>query len=230
MNKLHLPFILTVLFITHFNPHLQAGNPERFQPGYVIVTGDTIKGFILLVRDHFLSTKQCVFKEKAEGVERTYSPDDLIAYGVDGENFFYAATIPNENSGTTKVFLSCLVRSDISLFFYRNRFFVNGENGIEELTEVKTEVVRNGRTFNEKRPLFKSVLQKQMNGCSTIHEKLIDTKLTENSLVSLFKDYATCVGRELTEFDSKNHETSRTRYGFTVGLLATDVILKGSTT
>lgn len=149
MRTLPLPFSVTILFIIHLSEPLQAGNPESFQPGYIIVPGDPIRGF-LLVSDPFLSAKQCVFKETPDGAERKYSPDDLIAYGVDGTSFFYAAAVQNENLGISKVFLACLVKTNVSLFFYRNRFFVKGENKIEELREATSEVIRNGKPSQKK--------------------------------------------------------------------------------
>lgn len=225
MRTSQLTFILAILFCFHVNMPLRAGNSENFHPGYIIVGSDTTKGFIH-ISDHFTNAKQCTFKETPEGIERKYAPEDLIAYGVDGKSYFYAAVIPSESLSGNKVFLSCLIKSDISLYSYRNRFFVQSESGIKELKEVKSEVVRDGETFSENKALYKSVLQQQMNECATMYEKLKGAKLTENSLVSLFKDYATCAGHAATEFSSRTLQNRRIRFGFTVGLLAADLTFK----
>lgn len=224
MRIFQLTLALTAIFFINPRAPLNARTPENFQPGYIIIADDTIKGFIL-IDDHSLNLKQCTFKETAEGQVRIYSPNDVTGYGVDDKSFYYAATLP-DNSNDTKVFLSCIVKNNVSLFSYRNRFFIKAENRIEELTEVKIQVTRNGKTFNEKRPLYKSVLQNRMNDCSTIHEKLANTTLTEYSLVNLFIDYATCTGNDAIVFDQANIKTNRSRYGFSAGLLAADLKLK----
>jgi hypothetical protein len=71
--------------------------------------------------------------------------------------------------------------------------------------------------------LYKSVLQQQLDECSTIHEKLGDTKLTQSSLVTLLKDYAVCTGQEATDFSAGYIQRRSVRYGFTVGLLAAEL-------
>lgn len=206
---------------------LKAENPENFQAGYVIIGQDTVNGFIR-DSDQFLATKQCVFKQTPTGQERIYTAEDIIGYGVYNKSFYDAAIIRGENSGTIKVFLTCLVKNSTgpSLYSHRSRFFVKSANEIEELEEVKIEVTKNGKIFNEKRPFYKSILQKHLNDCSTIHERVLNSTLTEKSLVNLFKDHAACTGRDATVFDVERIRTKKTRYGFTVGLLATNLKLQ----
>jgi hypothetical protein len=100
---------------------------------------------------------------------------------------------------------------------------------VKELVEVKEESQRNGKPVIVTRPLFKAVLQKEMEACSNIHEKLINTDLTEKSLVALFKDYASCTGNDVVILDKQRPENDRTRYGFTLGVLAADLHLEART-
>ncbi|HEX5170582.1 MAG TPA: outer membrane beta-barrel protein [Cyclobacteriaceae bacterium] len=199
--------------------------PDNFHAGYIIIGGDTLNGFILF-EDHFSNSKQCVFKESKGGLTKTYSPDDLIGYGVEGKYLFYAADIQNGQSNGPKVFLECIVKSNINLFFYRDRFFVKSENGLEELVEVKEVVKRDGKAFTVKRPLYKSVLQKQMNDCSFIHEKIAKTTLTKKGLLKLFNDYAACTGHEAIVFESGSEQTTKVRFGAGLGVLVADLNLK----
>lgn len=225
MRAIQLSFILTTLFNISLAVSSRAEKPENFRPGYIIIGGDTVKGFIKS-GDHFLNISQCIFKETPTGSERIYTPDDLLGYGMEGKSFFYAAAIQIDPSTGHKVFLECIVKSNVSLFLYRDRFFIRVENALEELVEVKEEVRKNDKVFTVKRPFYKSVLQKHMEDCPTIHEKLISAQLTKKSLVGVFNEYASCAGHSVTVFEATNPEHNTVRYGFTVGLLAADLNLK----
>ncbi len=122
--------------------------------------------------------------------------------------------------------MECIVKSNVGLFFYRDRFFINGINGWEELSEVKEKIQKNGKTFTVNRPFYKSILQKQLSDCADIHEKLVDTQLTKKSLLALFVNYASCASHESTVFESTDSKNTTTRYGFTVGLLAANLDMK----
>jgi hypothetical protein len=225
MRRIQLTVILIALLTVSAIASVNSEKTGNFQPGYIIAGGDTIKGFILM-GDHISNIKQCTFKETSTGHERTYSPDDLEGYGVEGKSFFYVAAIQTEYSTSRKVFLECVVKSKVSFFLYRDRFFLKSGDGVEELVEVNEEIQKNGKSFTTTRPLYKSVLQKQMEDCSTIHENLVNTSLSEKSLAALFKNYASCIGHEAVAFDTRNSKTHKTRYGFTLGLLAADLNLK----
>lgn len=227
MSTIQLSFVLATFFTSSLAVSVRAEKLENFQPGYIIIGRDTVKGFIQ-VGDGSLNTNRCIFKETPAGPERTYSPDELRGYGVNAKSFFYSAGIGIDHSMEHKVFLECLVKSSVSLFFFRDRFFIDTENGLEELVEVTEEIRKDGKAFTVKRPYYKSVLQQDMEDCPTIHENLVDAHLTKKSLVALFKNYASCAGHRATVFESKDPENNGIRYGFTLGLLMADLKLKSA--
>ena len=228
MRTVQLTLIPIVFLILNRTTPANAEKVENFLPGYIVLGADTITGFVL-IGDHFSNIKECTFKETLQSPAKIYSADELSAYGIKGKRLFYSASIETDYATTRKVFLDGIVQSKVSLFVYRNRFFLNADDGVKELLEVKEQIQRNGKAVMVTRPLFKSVLQKQMEACTNIHEKLVDTNLTEKSLTALFKDYASCTGNNVVILDKQRPENDRTRYGFTLGVLAADLHLEPRT-
>ncbi|HEX6225150.1 MAG TPA: outer membrane beta-barrel protein [Chryseolinea sp.] len=204
---------------------VNAQKKQNFLPGFIVLRGDTTRGFVQ-VEDHMVNIKECTFKETGTGTAKTYSPEELDAYGIQGRSFYHSAMIQTEYSTDRKVFLDCVVQGKASFFVYRDRFFIIDENGTKELIEVKDEVQKNGKSVIVKKPLYKSVLQQKMEACSTIHEKLVNTTLTQKSLLALFRDYASCTGDKAVVYDETKQKAIRTRYGFTAGVLVANLDLE----
>jgi hypothetical protein len=174
---------------------------DKFGAGYVITSkGDSLNGFIL-IQDQNFNSKTCRFKEPAESELKTYSPNEIKAYGIGTKKRYVAYTI---KSGETneKVFISCIVKGKASLFYFQERYFIDSGNGLQELVTSTTNVTRDGKVYSQPLPVYKGVLQAAMNDCPTIHENLKGTSLKKNDLTKLFEDYHKCIGQSATVYES----------------------------
>jgi hypothetical protein len=171
----------------------------EFQAGYVITSaGDSIIG---LVGTKDASLNSIAFKETQGSETKSYSANDIKAYGVGTKMRYDAFTIESGES-SIKAFVSCLVKGKVSLYYSQERYFLETGNGLQELVTTTTNVTRDGTVYSQELPKYKGVLQTAMNDCSTIHENLKGTALKENALVKLFVQYHKCIGHPAVVYES----------------------------
>jgi hypothetical protein len=174
---------------------------DKFEPGYIItLQGDSVTGLVQ-INDVPVLPGTFTFKEAQGSGLKTYSSNEIKAYGIGTQKRYVAYSI--QSGGTNdKVFLSNLVRGKVSLFYFDDRYFIDAGNGIQELTTSTTNVTRDSKVYSQELPVYKGVLQKEMNDCSTIHEKLKGTSLKTSDLIKLFKEYHTCIDQPATIYES----------------------------
>jgi hypothetical protein len=202
----------------------QGTRSERgeFLAGAIIrLDGDTVRGFVLS-RDHVFNTVSCVFREQEGGSAITFYPSDITGYTIGGQRTFYA-TSP-DTTGVAKFFAECVVAGKSSLYYYKDRYFI--QSPTHEMTELesrKNTVIRNDKEYVVEIPLFKATLQEKMNDCAAIHETIKATALNRKSLTKLFIKYGECTGDNITVLDDDTKPKIRT--GISVGVLASTLKL-----
>lgn len=223
MRKIYFIFYIFILLFVNDG---FCSETDNYLPGYIITDQGTSEGLIL-DEEQPISSTHCVFKLLPDSEAQVYLPGEVKGYGIHGKSFFHADYLPEAQSDGKKVFFECLVKSKVSLFVYRDRFFIiNAGDELQELIVEERTIQRNGTTYNVEKPLFKSTLQKSMEDCTTIHEKLRNVLLTRTSLVSLFDEYISCTGHPVEKFTRKNG--NKVRYGLSLGVLLADFNFKAN--
>ena len=208
-----------------FNPMIgtygQAPDTD-FSPGIIITNDDdTISGFILW-KDQAFNAKKCVFRNTLETTEKSYNTNELKAYAIPGKKYFHSSLV----RGLTEeqVFLECIVLGRLSLFFYKDRYFVKIQDEIKELIISEQDVTQDGKVYRGKRFEYKELLQKNMFDCPNSLKELETTTLNKKSLKRLFVNYLECVEVESILYESTALKTM-VRFGFGVGLVASNLNL-----
>lgn len=229
MNKpcsLVITTFTCILASISFYSVAQNKDNNEFLPGYIITTSnDTLQGLIL-TKYHFYNAKNCVFKTSSNSPEQSFTPDQIKGYHIDGKLFYRSHSIVHQFF-QEKLFLECIVRGKVSLFFYQDQYFVENAGQIEELITSKEIFNEGGKTYTRESPLYKSVLQKEMSDCMTIHQNLMETTLSKKSLTRLFIDYNSCIGQEAVLYESITGKFN-IRFGFSAGLFASNFDVKSN--
>lgn len=185
---------------------------DAFTVGYVVsLQGDTLTGSIQFM-DHFSSSQTCTFKPKGTSDIINYTPSELRSFGIKGKKYFVAQEISEDNA-TVKVFLECIIRGDVSLFYYQDRFFIlKSDSEMDELLILEKSVKRDDKVFNVEVEAFKGTLQEAMNDCSTISQNIKSTDLNKKDLTKLFVEYYNCTMQGYNIFESVEYKIKLNTY------------------
>ena len=209
--------LLIILVITVISFHAKAFQND-FEEGYIVKSpNDTIKGYIE-IKDHAFNTKNCVFKNTMDASPTIYSPGDLVAYGTTNKKYFRSYSDASLNVSGNKVFLECAFKGKVNLFFYKSQYFIEFDNSIKELVEVKDQVQKDGKSFVIKRPVYRSVLQAAMVDCKDTYQNVSTVALNKKSLIDLFKKYHACAGANFS-IDESTSEKPSLRMGLSGSIL-----------
>lgn len=185
--------LLVLLFIVVNGSNAQS----RFRSGYIVRNeGDSIKGY-LEYRSHHNNTLSCNFKKNELSSAINFEPKDLLGYRFDDDAFYQSKDLPD----TLKVFMEMLVRGEVNLFLYRDRFFV--QRGDSELNELKidvTEVRVEDRRMNRYSTHHVGILNYLLPDCDKVKERIPLIKLGEKQLTKLIQDYNICLEKEYVGF------------------------------
>ncbi|MCX2740416.1 PorT family protein [Pontibacter anaerobius] len=183
--------LMACLFMVMVLYPLSIQAQSDFKPGFVVlISGDTLSGWVDY-RSNMLSTKVCKFKSAEAAAVVSYSPQDVMAYGFPNDRY-YASKYVQEDSAT--VFMEELVRSKINLYTLNGAFYVEKEGlGIEELVhEFREYYSEDGVLHRTRANKHIATLNKYMNDCIPMIEKIERVSLTQSSLIRLIKEYNEC--------------------------------------
>jgi len=134
----NLPFIFALLMAYSFGY-----SQVTFTKGYMVnLKGDTLQGELKINPKKPFDTFTKVFFKDNNGVQKTYKPDKVKAYGFDGKNFIVS------KYGDELMFFKILVSGELMLYeimyeemnmgtiSYKSEYYV-AKKGEEEFTRVK---------------------------------------------------------------------------------------------
>lgn len=176
-----------------------------FRPGFVInSTGDTLFGQIDYRGDLFMSL-DCRFKD-SENKINNYSPNDIMAFRFIDSKFY----VSRELNGT-KVFLECLIKGKISIYYMRDyngdHYYLDKEE--MQLTEMPYE--EGIRSVNNTMEFYQSkkhigILNYYMQDAPGFRPRIESIKKPDQqNLVKLAEDYnkAVSVGEKSTIYQKR---------------------------
>lgn len=169
-----------------------------YKPGYVVRSqGDTLQGQVSYRASALGNT--IGFKRNRQAGTVTYTANDIAGYGFPGDRNYRTRTLDHADTlAAEHVFMQELVRGTVSLFVYRNTFFVEKNDNPGKLHKlyITQETYVNKDNAIARRAVNHHVrtLNTLMQDCFAMFSKIERVKLAEKSLVDLIREYNNCTG------------------------------------
>ncbi len=167
--------------------------------GYVI-QNNTYRDVMTIEYKAETNSKYCHYKNYEDAVEKKYSPEEIVAYGLPNGTVFVAKTIKIE-SGAKKVFLERLELGKLTFYYYggksKFKFFMEKDSVLVQLRKVSSLGT------------YREVLGELTNDCNSTKEAIEKVKFSKKSLAILTKLYNKC--------GEKSMPFPELKYGVVVG-------------
>lgn len=241
MNKLLRSSILFLFLTAAFSSNILAQKVE-FKPGVVFLNeGDSITGF---VKYNFKSSTsgKVEFKESELEKVRELGPADIKGFAFENNSFVSKKVLLDSNVGAGKVFeglqgaqpdkvlvfVQKLVGGSKELYVHTDeleitRFFINRDGETELLKYGSySRLNSENEVVTRKDNYFKMQLESYLNACSSINDALASTYYSQKRLISLFKEYSTCVSdKEISFFNAAYRK--KPQLSFLAGLTSNQI-------
>lgn len=167
---------------------------SSFRPAYVVTTnGDTLTGAVKYEEEGKIF-KVCYFKESSDSKVTTYHPNQVKVFRFLDDKLYASKEIMVKNDVPIEVFLEALVMGKVTLYKYRNRYFVEKDTLFQELKNEDQEITIKGATVLRKTNEYKNILFNLLSDCQGLGEIIKATDLKEKGLTSLIEAYNECSG------------------------------------
>ncbi|MCE2733233.1 MAG: PorT family protein [Flammeovirgaceae bacterium] len=211
-NRFFTFFIIT--FLSYFSSYSQSD----FRNGFILLQKrDTIYG-LMNYRENKSIYSFCEFKKIGSEKLNDYKPNDIVGFGFLNDKYFESQQITLPDYRTEQVFVEVIIRGKISLYKYKDFFFIATETSDLQLLENSTKEVYVGETkMAKKTNQYISILNIYLTDCESVKNKIPLTLYNEKSLTNLIYDYNLCSGKEFKVFKEKK-AWSDIRFGLLSGV------------
>ena len=238
IKKIILTIIGILIFQTSFCQ-------ENYLPGYIIpLNGDTLHGFIDY-QNWGSNPDKIYFKDKISDTIVSYTPFNIIQFGVLDEIYVSAKVQTEVSTDNTiyidydkdlkfkikTVFLQTIIKGPKSLYYYvsnikKKNLYIKQDTGYELLIHKKYLKDQEGKTVITENKRYLGQLSLYLQDCKTIQSKLEDMDYNTESLEKLFQFYYNCTQSGI-KFQKKTEKVS-TEVGVLAGLSLTSLKISGS--
>ncbi|NJK97111.1 MAG: hypothetical protein HC905_21290 [Bacteroidales bacterium] len=174
--------LLTNLVFVLFSGSLLFAQAD-FRKGYIVkLNGDTLHGYVNFQKES-VNTNVCQFKRFEIAIPLSYSPQNISAYGIDGEKQYTSIKYSGK-----QYFAEYLVMGKISLLYLKrgsDKFLVLEEKKVP--VELKSGRMTDGHTTNDFDD-YKEFLKLKL-AQSALEKEIEDSRLSISSLTFLFQKY-----------------------------------------
>jgi hypothetical protein len=160
--------------------------------GYVVIKGDTIKGW-LEYKGNRGSAQGCMFRRTKAESGRDYMASEVSAYGFKGGRYYESIKAPNVLG---PVFGRVLTKGAIDLYRFEETFYVVKDDSVVNLpipvtkaVVVRTDLGKETMASTDKK--YVGILTYMMLDCVTSTE---NATYSESSITRIIKDYNKCRG------------------------------------
>lgn len=212
--KNSLYFLLLVILI-YQNANGQGYNTLS---GYLVTyEQDTIPG---LIKDRADLSEKILFKPNNESKFKEYTPSEVALFYYDGGhynngNYYYKAIdIPLQDNESQKRFLLCLVEGELSLYQYKDLYFVR--KGLDSLVklEKKDVIVSSSAKRVDKR--YIGHLKYLTQNCASIQNKIDRTAYKADDLSKFITAYNQCINPAVKTLASEGRAKRKVKAGVRV--------------
>jgi hypothetical protein len=190
---------------------------QDYRPGYVIKNNkDSVSGFISYAAEK-KNSKYCKFRPTRRGKSEVFTPNDLLAYGFNGDKQYESMTIA-DLSVKKKVFVKVLARGPLQLYQYQKSFLARKDSLIL-LPSPKSKVIETSQGLRSKEDArFIGLMNFLISDCNLSAN---ETRYTEFELTNLVNNYNRCKGVE--PFYKKPKPIFRANYSLTAGYVQSNL-------
>ncbi len=198
-----LILLIAIICITKFS-----FSQTDYRKGYVITNaGDTLLGLVDY-REKAKAYKSCDFKVSKAQNTITYQPGSIIGYGFENDKFFQSREISIKNQLSQVVFLEVIVKGHMSLFKFKDSYFIEKDNdGLQQLVNETKEVLVDGKRMSKYTNQHIGTISKLVFDCHEIRTNVQKIRLNQKALTNLVEDYNRCKGRPSLNFTAKKKWT-----------------------
>lgn len=221
MKKLTL--LIAIICITKFS-----FSQTDYRKGYVITNaGDTLLGLVDY-REKAKAYKSCDFKISKGQNTITYEPGSIIGYGFENDKFFQSREISIKNQPSQVVFIEVIVRGLVSLYKFRDTYFVEKDNnGLQQLVNETEEVFIDGKRIFKNTNQHIGTINTLVFDCPEIRTKVQKIRLEQKALTTLIEDYNRCKGAPSITFKA-NKPWTKAMVGVSGGLNVSELNFKAN--
>ncbi len=175
-----------------------------FRKGFIVKhDSDTTYGLIN-IREGENSYSNCQFKESENTNSINYSPEDILGYGFSDYKYYKSMNIEMVDSSFKKVFIEMLVKGRVSLYKYRDTFYVQKmDSSLFKLTNEEKIKEINGRAYTYYDKMYIKILTILLFDCEELRSRIDGTKLYEKSITNLIVKYNELMNSAVTDYKAK---------------------------
>lgn len=189
-----------------------------FRKGYVITNArDTLFGLVDY-REKAIAYESCDFKASKGQNTITYEPSSIIGYGFENDKSFQSREISIKNQPSQVAFLEVIVSGPVSLFKFKDTYFIEkGNDGLQQLINETKEVFVEGKRVLKNTNQHIGTINMLVFDCAEIRTRVQKIRLREKDLTNLIDDYNRCKRESSITFKVKKPWT-KAIIGLTGGL------------
>lgn len=155
--------------------------------GFIVLSsGDTIRG---LLRDRSSLGQKVSIQADSSSDFSDYTIDNVRSVFYNYGYYLKSVTIPTE-SGIEKRFLLCLAEGTITLYQYKDHYFM--EKAGNPITKLEKQDYRNKDTLKID-VRYRRLLRYFMSDCPKVQNRVEKTEFTDRQLVDVVDAYNTCI-------------------------------------
>lgn len=171
---------------------------KKFVPGYIIASGDTLKGFMHL-KEGAQTYQFCDFKRYNDGEEKRYTPETLDGYGYENDRAYISASLEKEG-GLQKVFLEVYITGNISVYRLEDDFVLQKDNKFYTLKNTTERVTVDGEKYVKDKKEYLGIISYLTNDCEGFKPPIPLNRISYSieGIGSYIQAYNKCVGVQET--------------------------------
>jgi hypothetical protein len=210
-----------LVFLLLFAGSSSVFGQAHFKPGlYITLTGDTVKGLVDF-RGIIFNSGQCDFKAGDDQSVQTFLPGQIHGYVTESGKFFVSKKAELDGR-TRELFLECLVKGELTLYYVRNAdgvdyYFVEKKDGkLTTMNNNRKVVMDDGKGKVEGvTNQYKGVMNYYMKEAPPLQQRVTTLRYNRGSLIDLTKKYheAVCTSDEKCIVFERVDKKDRMRVG-----------------
>lgn len=197
--------LLLLLALSHF------GFSQDFRPAYVIDNQkNIIEGYV-----DYRNVSRCAFKKDMQAKTEKFLPGEIFGFQFKGDKFYVSKTILDYDSIEAPQFIEVLVKGVLTIYRYKNRFFVEKGDNFLELLDTSAEIKKDGRLHLQQNKEYVGILKYLTSDCN---ENLLGDKTAdEKYYTKVAIDYNKCINESYVVYKEDKPWSSHS-WGLILGL------------
>lgn len=192
----------------------------RFHSGYIITASkDTIQGEIMLRTDE-QNSKSCIFRKNPQSEEQHFSPAELHSYHFINGKHYYSQQVTLDQEPKL-LFLECLVKGRLTLYYYPTTFvqyyfFYDEETGtLTAINNQKVKVSGKNTNYEGTDLRYKGITRYVMRQWDEAEKRSENLQFNHKDMIRAVVDYnnAVCTDQNCVTYEVNDPSPTRKQWG-----------------